>query len=88
MAIAPLIESGRVFVPEVAPWIQDFMSQVTQFPYDTHDDAVDALAIGLLQAAGIGATGGGQMSVTRYNNDDSYGDLSYERRRERLRGER
>lgn len=89
MEITPLVETGRVSVPEVAPWIADFFSQITQFPYDTHDDVVDSFSIGLRHAAGIGASHGGEMSVTRYNNDDrDYGELSYKRRNDRLRGDR
>lgn len=89
MEITPLVETGRVSVPEVAPWIADFFSQITQFPYDTHDDVVDSFSIGLRHSAGIGASHGGEMSVTRYNNDDrDYGELSYKRRNDRLRGDR
>lgn len=36
--VTPLVENGRVYLPEVAPWRRDFLSQVTQFPYDKHDD--------------------------------------------------
>ena len=42
-AIAPLIESGRVFLPESAPWLADFLTETSQFPNSAHDDQVDAL---------------------------------------------
>ena len=32
--IAPYVEAGRVFVPQVAPWRPDFFSEITKFPYD------------------------------------------------------
>lgn len=89
MEIASVVETGLVSVPEVAPWLVDFFSQITQFPYDTHDDIVDSFSTGLKRAAGIGESHGGRMSVTRYNDDDRYyGELSYKRRHDRLRGDR
>lgn len=46
-AVLPLIEGGRVFIPEVAPWLDPFMDECQTFPSGTHDDMVDALSIGL-----------------------------------------
>ena len=57
-AITPLIESGRVFLPEGAPWIADFLLTMGQFPNGAHDDDSDALAQGLKYLAhGGGSTG-------------------------------
>ena len=42
-AITPLVEAGRVFLPEAAPWLPDFMDEVSSFPAAPHDDMVDAL---------------------------------------------
>jgi predicted phage terminase large subunit-like protein len=38
--------AGRVFVPRAAPWLQDFLAEVTTFDglEKAHDDQVDALA--------------------------------------------
>lgn len=43
-AISAAIESGHVFVPDVAkaPWVNDFIDQFTAFPSGAHDDMVDA----------------------------------------------
>lgn len=88
MEITPIVETGKVYVPEVAPWIQDFFSQITQFPYDTHDDMVDSFTLALRHAAGIGVETPSELSATRYNSDErDYGELSYRRRSDRLRGE-
>jgi predicted phage terminase large subunit-like protein len=43
-AITPLVESGRVFLPEKTPdWYSDFMDELTEFPSVEHDDQVDSL---------------------------------------------
>lgn len=41
-AITPLIEAGKVFVPESAPWLNDYIDELAAFPTGAHDDAVDA----------------------------------------------
>lgn len=46
-AVTPLIEGGRVFVPESAPWLDAFMDECQSFPSGKHDDQVDALSMGL-----------------------------------------
>jgi predicted phage terminase large subunit-like protein len=43
-AITPLIESGRVFLPRSAPWLHDFMEEISAFPNGEHDDIVDSLS--------------------------------------------
>jgi predicted phage terminase large subunit-like protein len=42
----PYIESGRVFLPEGASWVSDFLAECEQFQADMkhpHDDQVDVL---------------------------------------------
>jgi predicted phage terminase large subunit-like protein len=46
-SILPLIEGGRVFLPENAPWLDPFYEECQSFPSGKHDDMVDALSIGL-----------------------------------------
>jgi phage terminase large subunit-like protein len=46
--ITPIIESGRVFLPQKAKWINDFLYEMTVFPAGTHSDQVDALSQALL----------------------------------------
>jgi predicted phage terminase large subunit-like protein len=38
----PLLESGRVFIPESAPWLNDFLDELSGFPNSGHDDQTDA----------------------------------------------
>jgi predicted phage terminase large subunit-like protein len=54
-AVTPLFESGRVFIPEDVPWLQqgqhwvrDLREELLSFPAGKHDDLVDALVYGLL----------------------------------------
>jgi predicted phage terminase large subunit-like protein len=46
-AILPMIEGGRVFLPEEAPWLDAFIDECISFPSGTHDDQVDALSLAL-----------------------------------------
>jgi hypothetical protein len=43
-AVAPLIESGNVWLPESAVWVQDFVEECAAFPNGVHDDQVDAMS--------------------------------------------
>jgi predicted phage terminase large subunit-like protein len=39
--VSPLFESGRVFLPENAPWLRSYVDEITLFPFADHDDTVD-----------------------------------------------
>lgn len=41
-AVSPAIESGHVYLPLGAPWLEDFLRQWSEFPAGKHDDMVDA----------------------------------------------
>jgi predicted phage terminase large subunit-like protein len=41
-AVTPLMESGRVFIPESASWARDFVEEMAAFPNGIHDDVVDS----------------------------------------------
>jgi predicted phage terminase large subunit-like protein len=41
-AITPLIEAGKVFLPESAPWLNEYVDELAAFPNGLHDDAVDS----------------------------------------------
>jgi len=43
-AVTPLIEAGRVYLPEGADWLADFLEEVSSFPSAPHDDMVDAFS--------------------------------------------
>jgi len=42
-AVTALVEAGRVFLPERAEWLSDFLEEAANFPAGAHDDQVDAL---------------------------------------------
>ena len=56
-AVLPLIEGGRVLIPESAPWLDSFHQECQSFPSGTYDDQIDALSIGLDVLARTPSTG-------------------------------
>lgn len=40
-ASTPLIEAGKVYLPENAPWLIDYIDELSAFPNAAHDDQVD-----------------------------------------------
>jgi predicted phage terminase large subunit-like protein len=40
--VSGLVESGRVYLPEFAPWLIDYESEIAAFPNAPHDDDVDS----------------------------------------------
>jgi predicted phage terminase large subunit-like protein len=42
-SISGMIEAGRLMLPEQAPWLADFESELYGFPNSKHNDRVDAL---------------------------------------------
>lgn len=58
-AVTPLIESGRVFLPEKAAWLLDFIQSLGTFPNAAHDDDVDSTT----QALNYMARGGGKTGL-------------------------
>jgi predicted phage terminase large subunit-like protein len=42
-AVTPLIEAGRVLLPESAPWLDTLVDELSSFPNAPHDDIVDSL---------------------------------------------
>lgn len=41
-AVTPLIEAGRVYLPEYAQWLHNYIEELSAFPIGTYDDQVDA----------------------------------------------
>jgi predicted phage terminase large subunit-like protein len=41
-AVSPLVEAGRVFLPKAAPWLAEFLDELSTFPSGAHDDIVDS----------------------------------------------
>lgn len=42
-AVSPIVESGRVYLPNGVGWLDDFLTEVSTFPLSKHDDFVDTL---------------------------------------------
>lgn len=40
-AATPTVEAGNCYLPEVAPWVEDYIKEHEQFPDGDHDDQVD-----------------------------------------------
>lgn len=41
-SVTPLIEAGKVYLPESAPWLFDYIEELSGFPNAQHDDQVDS----------------------------------------------
>ena len=41
-SVTALIESGRVYLPNSAPWLHDYIEELSSFPTGEHDDQVDS----------------------------------------------
>jgi predicted phage terminase large subunit-like protein len=52
-AVTPLIESGKVFIPEWASWRDSFLDECAAFPNGQFDDCVDSVtqALNFLRAS-------------------------------------
>lgn len=44
-----MIESGRVLIPEAAPWLDEFLHELVMFPNGRYDDQVDSTSQALAQ---------------------------------------
>lgn len=66
-AVTPLIESGRVFLPEQADWLLDYIAQLGTFPNAAHDDDVDSTT----QALNYFARGGGSTGLLDYYAEEA-----------------
>lgn len=56
--LSPMIEAGRVHLPEAAGWLDETLHELTSFPLAAHDDIVDALMQGLRWIETKTGTGG------------------------------
>jgi len=51
-AVTPLIEAGRVCLPEYASWLYDYVEELSAFPTGEYDDQVDSTTQALKYMAG------------------------------------
>lgn len=58
-AISPEIEAGNWFLPSpaIAPWVNVFLQEASDFPNSTNDDIVDALSMAGIELMGSGGIG-------------------------------
>jgi predicted phage terminase large subunit-like protein len=54
-AVTGLMEAGKVYLPQTADWLPDFVDELSIFPNGSHDDQVDAFVGALRQAVRYGA---------------------------------
>jgi predicted phage terminase large subunit-like protein len=54
LTLAARMGGGNVYVPERAPWLPGLEAEMALFPLGQHDDQVDALAYGALEAMNFG----------------------------------
>lgn len=46
-SVTPYIEAGRVYIPNSAEWLHDWLDEHEMFPMGAHDDAVDTTTMAL-----------------------------------------
>jgi predicted phage terminase large subunit-like protein len=56
-AAAPSVESGHVFYPYGAPWVDDFIEVCAAVPHGKHDDDADAVSYLILEMLGSALDG-------------------------------
>lgn len=55
LTLAARLAGGHIYVPERAPWLPGLESEMAMFPVGQHDDQVDVLAYGALEAMDFGS---------------------------------
>jgi predicted phage terminase large subunit-like protein len=50
--VSPYCEAGKVYLPEGAPWVADFVENLAAFPDVEHDDDVDAFTGAMMRLTG------------------------------------
>lgn len=58
--VSPMVEARRVFLPEAASWVDDFIEEHAAFPAGAHDDQVDTTSMAI---ARLGRFRGGMTWV-------------------------
>jgi predicted phage terminase large subunit-like protein len=51
-AVSPQVQSGNVYLPDGAPWLDEWVDEFASFPKGAHDDQVDALSQALIDLLG------------------------------------
>ena len=66
-AVTPLLEAGRFYLLEGAPWTADFVASLATFPNGMHDDVVDAFT----QGANYLVRGGGGLGLWEFYREQA-----------------
>jgi predicted phage terminase large subunit-like protein len=66
LAQTPEIENGNVLLPKQAPWLSDYVQELTTFPKAKYDDQVDSTAQALKWITGEGREPG----ILRYYREE------------------
>ena len=74
-AVSAAIESGHVYLPEGAAWLEEYLDQWSAFPAGKHDDMVDSSTQALSYLLG---SGGGSSMVRREEAEVFLGGGLYE----------
>ncbi|WP_081351024.1 phage terminase large subunit [Priestia aryabhattai] len=50
-AVSPQMEAGNIWIPDpsIAPWVHDYVEEITAFPNGKHDDICDSTSMALLR---------------------------------------
>ena len=72
-AASPLIEAGKVFLPRNAPWLYDYLEELSAFPNGAFDDQVDSTtqALNWMRSRGEGDT-----FIIEYDTMEAVRDLT------------
>lgn len=52
-AVSPSFESGNIYLPKLAPFVQDVVHELCGFPHAKHDDIVDATVYAVSQFSAV-----------------------------------
>lgn len=63
--ITPLIQAGKVWLPEAAGWLGDFIEEHAAFPHVPHDDMVDTTTMALWRLSRTARRGIRSQAYTR-----------------------
>jgi len=47
--VTPIVEGGRAWIPERAPWLEEWLTEHMKFPNGAHDDQVDTTVMGIVR---------------------------------------
>jgi predicted phage terminase large subunit-like protein len=67
-AVSPWIESGSVYLPRNATWLESYLKEFKYFPNGSHDDQIDATSQAILHLKDIDPAPKAKASIDRYKS--------------------